>query len=248
MRLDDKTAVITGGTSGIGLAIADAYHQRGAKVVVFGRNVETVEAAEDRLGERALGVQGDVTSGADLERLFATAHEKFGPIDVLVANAGGINFTPLGQTTEADFDTASDLNFKAVFFTIQAALPHLVDGASVMVIGNALASTAVVGPSVAIAAKAAVRSLARTLAVELAPRGIRVNVLSPGPTTAAPEQMPEDLSAQITRQIPLGRWGHPDDVASAAVFLASDESSYITGADLAVGGGIGMGWVPPAAS
>ena len=248
MRLDDKTAVITGGSSGIGLAIADAFQQEGANVVVSGRGVDGLRAAERRLGPRVLGVQGDVTNTADLEGLFATAGGRFGTVDVLVVNAGGIAFTPVGATTEEDFDTASDLNFKAVFFTVQAALPHLADGASVMAIGNALSATAVVGPSVAIAAKAAVRSLARTFAVELAPRGIRVNVLSPGPTTAAPEEIPQPMSAQITRQIPLGRWGHPDDVARAAVFLASDESTYITGADIHVGGGIGMGWVPPAES
>ncbi|MGI9613150.1 MAG: SDR family NAD(P)-dependent oxidoreductase [Acidimicrobiales bacterium] len=244
MGLDGKTAVITGGTSGIGLAIADAFRDRGANVVVFGRRAEALKAAEEQLGETALGIQGDVTNGDDLERLFATTSDRHGQVDVLVANAGGINFTPLGQTTEEDFDTASDLNFKAVFFTVQAALPHLADGASVVAIGNALASSAVVGPSVSIAAKAAVRSLARTFAAELAPRGIRVNVLSPGPTTADPGQIPEDMSAQITRQIPLGRWGSPDDLANAAVFLASDDSSYITGADLQVGGGIGMGWIP----
>lgn len=248
MGLDGKTAVITGGSSGIGLAIADAFQDQRADVVVFGRRAEALRTAEDQLGERVVGVQGDVTNGDDLKRLFATTSERHGQVDILVANAGGINFTLLGQTSEKDFDTASNLNFKAVFFTVQAALSHLADGASVIVIGNALASTAVVGPSVSIAAKAAVRSLARTFAVELAPRGIRVNVLSPGPTTADPGQIPEDMSAQITRQIPLSRWGNPNDLAKAAVFLASEDSSYITGADLHVGGGIGMGWIPPTPS
>lgn len=208
----------------------------------------TLAAVQRHLGDSALAVTGDVTSGADLERLFDTAAEQFGKINVLVANAGAINFAPLGQTTEEDFDTASDLNFKAVFFTVQAALAHLTDGASVIVTGNALASTPVVGPSVAIAAKAAATALARTFAVELAPRGIRVNVLSPGPTaTAAPAPggVSDDITQQISRQIPLGRWGSPEDAANAAVFLASDDSSYVTGADLHVGGGIGMGWVPP---
>ena len=251
MRLRDSVAVITGGSSGIGLAIADAYVREGARVVISGRNPDTLAAAQQRLGDDVLAVRGDVTETADLERLFATTAERFGKIDVLVVNAGGINFTPLGQTTEADFDTASDLNFKAVFFTVQAALSHLGDGASVIVTGNALASTPVVGPSVAIAAKAAATALARTFAVELAPRGIRVNVLSPGPTASAapaPQDMSDDITAHITNQIPLGRWGNPDDAANAAVFLASDDSAYITGADLPVGGGIGMGWVPPPAS
>jgi NAD(P)-dependent dehydrogenase (short-subunit alcohol dehydrogenase family) len=248
MKLSEKVAVITGGSSGIGLAIADAYRLEGARVVVFGRNPDTLAAAQRQLGDSALTVQGNVTDAADLERLFATTAERFGEVDVLVANAGGINFTPLGRTSEEDFDTACDLNFKAVFFTVQAALRHLADGASVIVTGNALASTPVVGPSVAIAAKAAAKALARTFAVEVAPRGIRVNVLSPGPTATAtptPGEIPDAMTAEITKQIPLGRWGSPEDVAKAAVFLASEDSSYVTGADLHVGGGIGMGWVPP---
>ncbi len=249
MRLANKVAVITGGGSGIGLAVAQAFVGEGAQVAISGRSADTLAAARDRLGGSAIAVPGDVTNHRDLERLFNSTAEQLGKIDVLVANAGAINFTLLGHTTEADFDTASDLNFKAVFFTVQAALSLLNDGASVIITGNALASNPVVGPSVAIAAKAAVRSLARTFAVELAPRGIRVNVLSPGPTATgapAPSDEVDEISAQITKQIPLGRWGAPEDAASAALFLATDESSYITGADLPVGGGIGMGWVPQA--
>ena len=246
MKLRDKVAVVTGGSSGIGLAIADALRREGARVVIFGRNPDTLAAAESQLGDSVLAVRGSVTYLPDLERLFETSAERFGRVDLLVANAGGINFTPLGHTTEEDFDRASDLNFKAVFFTVQAALPHLTDGASVIITGNALTSTPVVGPSVAIAAKAAVKSLARTFAVELAPRGIRVNVLSPGPTATgapAPSEMSDEVSDRITKQIPLGRWGKPQDVAKAAVFLASEDSSYVTGDDLHVDGGIGMGRV-----
>ena len=247
MKLKDKVAVITGGSSGIGLAIADVFKCEGAKVVISGRNPETLAAAERRLGDSIQTVRGSVTDLPDLERLFKTSVERFGKIDILVANAGGINFTPLGQTTEEEFDKASDLNFKGVFFTVQAALPHLTDGASVIITGNALASTPVVGPSVAIAAKAAVRSLARTFAIELAPRGIRVNVLSPGPTATGaptPSSISDEVNDWITKQIPLGRWGTPQDVAKAAVFLGSEDSSFVTGDDLHVGGGIGMGWVP----
>lgn len=248
MRLENKVAVVTGGGSGIGLATAEAFIGEGARVVISGRNSDTLESARDRLGDAAVAIPGDVTSQADLTKLFDTTAERLGKIDVLVANAGAINFTLLGQTSEADFDTATDLNFKAVFFTVQAALPHLNDGASVIITGNALTSVPVVGPSVAIAAKAAVKSLARTFAVELAPRGIRVNIMSPGPTATsapAPSDEVDEISTQITKQIPLGRWGSPKDAASAALFLAADDSSYITGADLPVGGGIGMGWVPP---
>ena len=247
MKLDNKVAVITGGGSGIGLAVAKSYTEHGAKVVLFGRNPDTLATAAHGLGNSAITVAGDVTDHSDLERLFETTTDRLGKIDVLVANAGGINFTFLGQTTEADFDSASDLNFKAVFFTVQAALPHLNDGASVIITGNAFTPTPVVGPSIAIAAKAAAKSLARTFAVELAPRQIRVNVLSPGPTAAAspaPTKKYDDMSTQITKQIPLGRWGSPEDAANAALFLASDDSSFITGVDLPVAGGIGMGWVP----
>lgn len=247
MRLEKKVAVITGGSSGIGLAIAKAYIREGARVVIFGRSAETLAAAERELGDSVVAIQGDVTKPADLARLVDTTAERCGEIDLLVANAGGISFTPLGQTSEEDFDAATEVNFKSVFFTVQAALPHLADGASVIITGNALTSTPVVGPSVAIAAKAAAKSLARTFAVELAPRGIRVNVLSPGPTadrTPPPGEVTGQVTDPITRQIPLGRWGRPHDAAQAAVFLAGGESSYITGADLPVAGGIGMGWVP----
>lgn len=128
MKLRDKVAVITGGSSGIGLAIADALRREGASVVIFGRNPDTLAAAESQLGDSVLSVRGSVTDLSDLERLFETSAERFGRVDLLVANAGGISFTPLGQTTEEDFDRASDLNFKAAFFTVQAALPHLTDG------------------------------------------------------------------------------------------------------------------------
>ena len=247
MKLQDRVAVITGGTSGIGLAIAHAYRSEGAKVVIFARDPDKLDAAGRELGDSVVPVRGDVTSGDDLGRLFTTTQEVFGEIDVLVANAGGINFTPLGQTTEEEFDVAANLNFKSVFFTVQAALPYLADDSSVIITGNALSETPVVGPSVAIAAKAAATSLARTFAVELAPRGIRVNVLSPGPTAsdATAGGVPDDMVKQIVRQIPLGRYGTPQDPARVAVFLASDDSAFMTGADVPVGGGIGMGWVPP---
>jgi NAD(P)-dependent dehydrogenase (short-subunit alcohol dehydrogenase family) len=247
MKLRDKVAVITGGSSGIGLAIADACQHEGASVVIFGRNPNTLAAAERQLGGSILTVQGDVTDRDDLGRLFETTVEHFGDVDVLVANAGSFSFTLLGQTTAEDFDKVSDLNFKAVYFTVQAALPHLADEASVMLIGNAMTSTPVVGASVSMAAKAAVKSLARTFAVELAPRRIRVNVLSPGPTDttqAGPGEASASAAGPIVSQIPLERAGKPEDLAKAAVFLASSDSSYITGTDLPVSGGIGLGWVP----
>jgi NAD(P)-dependent dehydrogenase (short-subunit alcohol dehydrogenase family) len=248
MMLEDKVAVITGGSSGIGLAIADAYRREGANVVIFGRRPDALAAAEGLLNDSILTVQGDVTNRSDLERLFETAAERFGSVDVLVANAGSFNFTLLGHTSEEEFDRVSDLNFKAVYFTVQAAVPHLSDGASVILTGNAMTSTPVVGASVAMAAKTAVKSLARTFAVELAPRGIRVNVLSPGPTpkaSAVPGDSTDRAANSIVSQIPLGRSGGPEDLAKAAVFLAGADSSYITGTDLPVSGGIGMGWVPP---
>ena len=194
-----------------------------------------------------LTIPGDVTDRSDLERLFEATAERFGGVDILVANAGSFNFTLLGNTTEEEFDKASDLNFRAVYFTVQAAVPHLNDGASVILTGNAMTSTPVAGASVAMAAKTAVKSLARRFAVELAPRGTRVNVFSPGPTpkAGATPRDSADRTANSVSQIPLGRSGGPEDLAKAAVFLASTDSSYVTGADLPVSGCIGMGWVPP---
>ena len=244
MKLADKVTVITGGSSGIGLAIAKRYQGEGAKVVVFGRNADTLSAAAAELGDNALAVEGDVTKTADLKRLYADTEKRFGKIDVLVANAGVARMGPLEQMDEATFDLVSDINFKGAYFTVQTSLPYLADSASVMITSSAGAYKAVPGMAAYAATKAAVRSLVRTFAAELAPRGVRVNALTPGAietpifgTLGLPEEQLNGMVQQFLSQIPLGRIGNADEMAKVAVFLGSDDSSYVTGADLVADGG-----------
>jgi NAD(P)-dependent dehydrogenase (short-subunit alcohol dehydrogenase family) len=247
MKLQDKVAVITGGNSGIGLATAREFKANGAKVVMFGRDQKTLDAAAASLGGDALAVQGDVRSMADLDRLFTQTEKKFGKIDVLFANAGIAKFAPVDVLPEALFDELSDIMFKGTFFTVQKALPHMRDGSSIILTGAADADKqGRVGTSIYTAAKAAVRSLARSFSVELLPRRIRVNVLSPGMTDTPiitreggmPGTTPEQLAAIITRGIPVRRRGKPEEMAKAALFLASDDSSYCLGSELLVDGGL----------
>jgi NAD(P)-dependent dehydrogenase (short-subunit alcohol dehydrogenase family) len=244
MKLDNKVAVITGGNSGIGLAIAKRYQQEGAKVAVMGRNADTLAEAASALGAGALIVKGDVTSVDDVAKLFKDTEARFGKIDVVVANAGVAKMAPAELTDEATFDLISDINFKGLFFTVQKALPHLNDGASVVFTGSAVSYRAMPGMSVYAATKAAVRSLARSFAVELAPRKIRVNVLSPGPIetplfgkVGATEEQLQGFSEQLTNEVALGRFGQPDEMANVALFLASADSSFVTGSDLVADGG-----------
>jgi NAD(P)-dependent dehydrogenase (short-subunit alcohol dehydrogenase family) len=244
MKLNDKVAVITGGNSGIGLAIAKRYQREGAKLVVFGRNADTLALAASELGDEALVVKGDVTKVADLERLYSQTVARFGKIDVLVANAGVARPTPLGDTAESTFDLISDINFKGAYFTIQSALPHLAEKASLLITGSAVAYKSMPTLAAYAATKAAVRSLVRTFAAELAPRGVRVNVLSPGPIETpiygklgiSAEEV-NGFAEQILSQVPLNRFGSGDEMAKAAVFLGSDDSSYVTGSDLVADGG-----------
>jgi NAD(P)-dependent dehydrogenase (short-subunit alcohol dehydrogenase family) len=247
MRLAGKVAVITGGNSGIGLATAREFKANGAKVVIFGRSQQTLDDAAASLGAEALAVQGDVRKLADVQRLFDQVSARFGKINVLVANAGIAKFAPVESMPEQLFDELSDTLFKSVFFTVQKGLPFLRDGASVILVGSADADKqGRVGTSVYSAAKAAVRSLARSLSVELLARRIRVNVLSPGMTdtpmisreSGPPGMAPEQLAAAITKTIPLQRRGTPEEMAKAALFLASDDSSYCVGSELMVDGGL----------
>lgn len=246
MRLSGKVAVITGGNSGIGLACAKEFQANGAKVVIFGRSRQTLDQAAAGLSEGSLAVQGDVRKLADLDRLFDQAAQKFGKIDVLMANAGIAKFASLESMSEALFDEINGILFKGVFFTVQKALPHLRDGASVILVGSGDADKiGRVGPSVYLAAKAAVRALARSLSAELIPRRIRVNVLGPGMTDTPiitreggpPVVTPEEVAAMITKTIPLRRRARPEEMAKAALFLASDDSSYCLGSELLVDGG-----------
>ena len=247
MRFDGRTAVITGGNSGIGLAIARAFRAEGAHIVILGRDPDTLSAAVDELGVDTLAVQGDIARPEDLDRLYSEVGSTFGKIDVLVANAASYGSTPLDETTPEFFDRMNDANFRGTFFTVQRALPLLREGASVILVTSTANTTGIPGLSVYSATKAAVRSLARSFAAELQPRGIRVNALSPGMTDtpiferigmtrAEVDTMQEAMSGQI----PMGRFGRPDEIAAAALFLASDASSYITGIELPVSGGLGQ--------
>ena len=247
MKLQNKVAVITGGNSGIGLATARVFGANGARVVIFGRSRRTLDQAAESLGGDALPVQGDVRNLDDLERLFEQTAQRFGKIDVLVANAGIAKFAPVEILSEALFDELSGTLFKGVFFTVQKALPHMRDGASIILVGSADGDKqGRVGTSIYTASKSAVRSLARSLSVELLPRKIRVNVLSPGMTETPiitregglPGMTPEELASMITKIIPLGRRGTPEEMAKAMLFLASDDSTYCLGSELLVDGGL----------
>jgi NAD(P)-dependent dehydrogenase (short-subunit alcohol dehydrogenase family) len=246
VKLQDKVAVITGGNSGIGLATAREFKANGAKVVIFGRSPQTLDRAAASLGSDVLPVRGDVRKFGDIDSLFEQASKKFGKIDILVANAGIAKFAPVDVMPEELFDELSDILFKGVFFTVQKALPFLRDGASVILVGSADGDKqGRVGTSIYTAAEAAVRSLARSLSVELLARRIRVNVLSPGMTETPiitregglPGVTPEEIAATITKSIPLRRRGTPEEMAKAMLFLASDYSSYCLGSELLVDGG-----------
>lgn len=244
-KLDGKVAVITGGNSGIGLEIAREFSRQGAKVVIFGRNKTTLAEAEQSIGGDCLAVQGDVRQLDDLDRLFAQAGETFGSIDTLVANAGGGTIQPFTEVTEVTFDEQTQINFRGLFFTIQKALPLMKDGGTVTLVSSVAGVKGIAGMSVYSATKAAVRSLARTLTAELAPRGIRVNTLSPGPIETpifGRLGLPEDQIGPATEgfkgMVPMARFGTPQEMASVALFLASDDSSYVTGIDLSADGGL----------
>jgi NAD(P)-dependent dehydrogenase (short-subunit alcohol dehydrogenase family) len=245
MRLEGKTAVVTGGNSGIGLAIAKSFKEEGARVAIFGRNPDSLAAAVAELGDGSISVQGDVSQLEDLDRLYSEVDAKFGKVDVLVANAGIGEFLPLEAADEAHFSRVVDVNFKGAFFTVQKAVPYLNEGASVVLTSSALNQMGWPGASVYSATKAAVRSLARTFSAELIGRGIRVNSLSPGPIETPifdklglPQADLDGFKGQITEQSPISRFGQPHEMAKAALFLASGDSSYVVGADLVADGGL----------
>lgn len=244
-KLAGKIALVTGGTSGLGLATAKRFVAEGATVVVTGRRQAELDAAVQELGGSALGVRGDVSNLADLDRLYETVQETFGRLDVLFANAGGGAFVPLGEITEAHFDKYFGINVKGTLFTVQKALPLMARGGSVVLNGSMVSVKGMPGFTVYAATKAALRSFARTWAVDLRGRNIRVNVVSPG-TVVTPaykselgmtDEQIEAFVAQAASATPLERAGTPDEIAKAVVFLASDDSSYMTGTELFVDGG-----------
>ena len=244
-RLTGKTAFITGGNSGIGLATARRFLAEGARVAITGRNRETLEAARAELGENLLALVAEATDSAAIEQAVAQTVEAFGGLDIVFANAGIVDATPVGGTTQAVFEKIIATNLTSVFFTVQAAAPHLKPGASIILNGSVHQVLGVPGRAAYAATKGGVRAMTRVLAAELAPRGIRVNQVTPGATrtpiwnTAAPDaEKRAALEAHLTQAIPLGRLGEADEVAAAALFLASDESANITAQESGVDGGM----------
>ena len=243
--LKGKIAVVTGGSTGIGLATARCFAAEGARVFVTGRRSAELAKAAAEIGPNATGIQANSSSLTDLDHLYDRVRTEAGHIDVLFANAGGGSMLPLGSITEEQYEDTFNRNVKGTLFTVQKALPLLADGASVILTGSTAASSGTPAFSVYAASKAAIRAFARNWILDLHGRGIRINVLSPGPTRtpglvglAGPEAAQQQgLLDHMATQVPLGRVGEPDEVAKAALFLASDHASFITGSELFVDGG-----------
>ena len=236
-KLQGKVAVITGGTTGIGLASAKLFVKEGAHVYITGRRRKELDEAVNTIGSSVTGVQGDVAKLADLDRLYETVKKK-GRIDIVFANAGYGEFASLGSITEEHFDKLFDVNVKGALFTVQKALPLLNDGGSIILTGSVGSVKGTPAFWVYGATKAAIRNFVRAWTVELKDRRIRSNVLSPGPTdTPILTRQPADAIARIVSTIPMGRMGEPEEIAKAALFLASDDSSFVTGIELFVDGG-----------
>jgi NAD(P)-dependent dehydrogenase (short-subunit alcohol dehydrogenase family) len=244
-RLNGKVAVITGGTSGIGLATAQRFVDEGAQVFVIGRRQSELDKAKALIGDSLITVAGDVTRSADLERLFATVLDQAGGLDILVANSGRVEPEELGKITEENFDRTFELNARATLFTVQKALPLIRNGGSVILVGSIAGYLGIPGYSTYSATKAALRSYTRTWTREFNDRGIRFNTLSPGPIDtpimdgqADSVEAANELKAQFAAAVPLNRLGRPEEIAAAALFLASDDSSFVAGAELSVDGGM----------
>jgi NAD(P)-dependent dehydrogenase (short-subunit alcohol dehydrogenase family) len=236
-KLQGKVAVITGGSTGIGLATAKLFVREGAYVFITGRRQKELDEAVKAIGSNISGVQGDVAKLADLDRLYETVKGK-GRIDIVFANAGIVEIATLKEVTEKNFDKIFNINVKGTLFTAQKALPLLNDGGSIILMGSVASAKGTPGWSVYGASKAAIRNFVRGWTVELKDRRIRSNVLSPGPIeTPLAAAQPQDAIASIVSTIPMGRMGEPDEVAKAALFLASDDSSFVTGIELFVDGG-----------
>ena len=244
-KLNGKIALITGGSTGIGLATAKLFQEEGAQVILTGRNSAGLAAAQKELGTGALAIASDTSQLKDIKSLIETIRQKFGRIDILFANAGIARFQPFGEITESFFDEHFEINVKGLFFTVQAALPLIPSGGSVLLTASVVSKKGFSGSSVYAATKSAVRSFGRTLATELAPRGIRVNTLSPGPIeTPLFDKMglPADAAGQMREgfgnSVALKRLGTVDEMARAALFLSSSDASFIVGAELFADGGL----------
>jgi len=244
-KLKNKVAVITGGNSGIGLSTAQEFIKEGAKVVIFGRNAESIKEALSTLNQHASAVQGDVLNSQDLADLFKHTESKYGKIDILFANAGVAKFAPFTDTTEQIFDENIDINLKGAFFTAQAAIPYLNTNCAIIFNTSIVNGKGFANTSAYSASKAALRSLVRTLATELLAKNIRVNAVSPGPIETPiygklgfPEETVKELAGYFQSSNPMKRFGKPGEVAKVVSFLASDDASYITGSEISVDGGV----------
>ena len=243
--LSGKTAVVTGGNSGIGFATARKLKDSGAQVVITGRNAEAVNSAATELG--VTGLVADQARLSDIDALVGRVKEEFGGVDILFINAGVASFAPVEHVTEEQFDTTIDVNFKGALFTLQKFLPILREGASVINLSSINAYTGMPNTAVYAASKAALNSLTRTAAYELAPRKIRVNSVNPGPTNTAifgklgmPDEAVQEFASAMQNRIPLKRFGEPVEAANLVAFLASDEASFITGAEYNIDGGVNL--------
>jgi NAD(P)-dependent dehydrogenase (short-subunit alcohol dehydrogenase family) len=246
-RLEGKIAVVTGGNSGIGLATGKLLRQEGAKVAISGRDQDTLGSAQKEIGGDTLAIRSDVSNPADVEAFFSKVAQSFGKIDVLFANAGVAKFAPISDSSESLFDEVFDINVKGVFLTIQKALPHLNNGASIVLNTTFLNEAGTPGTSVYSVSKAAVRSFARTAAAELVGRGIRVNAVSPGPIATPiygrlglPKEAVDAMASSIMATVPMKRFGQPEEIAKTVLFLVSPDASYITGVEVNVDGGVGQ--------
>ena len=249
MRLKNKVALVTGGNSGIGFGIAERFKKEGATGAIVGRSPQTLAQAEKRLDGQFSALRADVTKQSDLKRIFEGVEKERGKIDVLVVNAGGAigagSVGPFANVEESDFDGMVDLNLKSSFFTIQKALPYLNDGASIILLSSIAATKPFAGMSIYASCKAAVRMLAKVVSLELLERKIRVNVISPGTIDTPvfermgiPEEQMNAVKKSFVDLIPVNRIGQPSDIAAAAVYLASDESSFMVGEEMIVDGGV----------
>ena len=244
-KLANKVALITGGSSGIGLATAKVFAEEGAEVIITGRNQESLDKAVGELEHRVTGMVSDTAQLADIEKLAAELRSQGKQIDVLFLNAGIAKLAPIEQTDEALYDETFNINVKGLYFTIKHLLPLMGEGTSIVINASINAYIGMPNSSVYAASKAAVISMARTLSGELVGRGIRVNAISPGPINTpifgkmgmSPEQL-EATATSIQQQVPMGRFGHPEEIAKAALFLASDDSSFVIGAELVADGGM----------
>ena len=246
-KLSGKNALITGGNSGIGLATAKLFREHGAHIMITGRNSESLEQSGLELGGDTVTLQSDAGSLGDIERLMQQVEKRFGVLDILFVNAASGNPAPFALTTEEQFDEIAAVCFKGVFFTVQKALPFLAYGASVIITTSITNSAGAPNFSVYAACKAAQRSLVQTIGLELIERGVRVNAISPGPVNTpgfgrwdVPKEIIQAARTELTRKSPVKRFGEPEEIAAVALFLASNESSYLVGAEIVADGGISL--------